>query len=573
MSNEMGELNGHAEFDYNGPNEQNRMWARHLAEEALEAPQDLSRDQRLPTDVFVVVAEILVGDRDLHASAQLNLVNRQIHESTLPVLYETVIFANQKAFERSMRFTNPKGWKYTKYLFVTKLTLALLRLHLRYQTQHLSEPTDDLVTFFPRLELLGLADETSTSPRNRDRPLHLTLYKPIRLPVLILACIPYKSNADQYSVTFFGTYYLRPDVARKRTKARPSFVRDIVQLDVRPGAYIVRNEGWTAVGMEAWHPLWSGYHFKLEITGEITDIGVENTLRTVVNHLTRYASTKALKKVLGKKDDIALSMKCSPSVLERFIELYESRQPAFLNLIVDLTAPVTKEDMKRYLFALGSTYSQHWGAYEHEPTKRHQFVGIHANAPALLPSWVRAFNLANDPEADQYWMQWHGEAQYGYSGEADDDEDNEQANMGNPLQVPHIPGFNGDARSGFVMTLCRALMCGDQHQHGEQFWSRGYPCVAPAPAAPANPRQGAPRPPHAPPGVGQLARARVPAPPTRPAMTPERAAQINAQMEQLRQNPGLAQQLVGMNPEMLRQFFRPDAPRPLPDVVLDIARA
>lgn len=127
------ELNGHEEFSYDGPNQQNTLWARHLADVLLERPvapnvshsavpslfrqltsMPVQADPRLPPDVVAVVAEILAGDNDLHTLTKLNRVSHEIHEGTLPVLYETVKFDDEKAVERGIRANSPKGWKYTK---------------------------------------------------------------------------------------------------------------------------------------------------------------------------------------------------------------------------------------------------------------------------------------------------------------------------------------------------------------------------------------------------------------------------------------------------------------------------
>lgn len=67
----------------------------------------------IPTDVFAVIAEILAGSRDLETLAHLNIASRQIHAGTLPVLYETLVFSDEKALSNAFK-RPPLGWKYTK---------------------------------------------------------------------------------------------------------------------------------------------------------------------------------------------------------------------------------------------------------------------------------------------------------------------------------------------------------------------------------------------------------------------------------------------------------------------------
>lgn len=76
----------------------------------------LQRDMWLPTEVWAVVAEILVGDAEVSTLAQLNVVNQEIHHGTLPVLFETVKFKTVDKFERSVRLSSPRAWMYTRYV-------------------------------------------------------------------------------------------------------------------------------------------------------------------------------------------------------------------------------------------------------------------------------------------------------------------------------------------------------------------------------------------------------------------------------------------------------------------------
>ncbi|KAJ9121274.1 hypothetical protein QFC24_004615 [Naganishia onofrii] len=107
------ELNGLAEYDYDSPNHQNETWARSMARSALESQREMTGDCIIPTDVFAVIAEILAGSRDLETLAHLNIASRQIHAGTLPVLYETLVFSDEKALSNAFQ-RPPLGWKYTK---------------------------------------------------------------------------------------------------------------------------------------------------------------------------------------------------------------------------------------------------------------------------------------------------------------------------------------------------------------------------------------------------------------------------------------------------------------------------
>ncbi|KAJ9095262.1 hypothetical protein QFC21_005628 [Naganishia friedmannii] len=590
-TNMEGELDSGVESSSNHPNQQNREWAQHLADEALAAPQDSSNDERLPTDVLVVVAEALASERDLNTLAKLNIAGRHVHEGTMPVLYETIVFADERAFERLVKSTNPKDWKYTKYillpssrfLFVTNTTLALLILHLRAQTLEENSPSADdlLLTAFPRLTLLGSTDSISPAPPlNHDHPLHLTLYKPFKLSEILRACTPYRSDEKEPGTTFFGATYLGTNTAEGSTPNRPDagYFCDIVGLDLRPGAFITRKDE-VAAGMEGWDARFSGRDFRLDVAEDVDAPGVEETLRIVLDHLALRAS----KKMTGQNKEIRLKVKCAPRVLEKIIELYDAR-PCFLNFEVDLTAPVTKEDMKRYLLAFGSAYEQHWPTHARYPAKSQVFLAIQARAPALHPSWWEEYNLDTDTEPEHMWMQYHGNGVFGNDGN-DFDEDGPVDNMGNaePLAQPAEIRRN-DERAGFVLTLSRDLMCREEHQDGTQFWSRNYHVAAPPPpAVPTNGQQPGPwrdAPPLSENQLRALLLAQVQAArraqgqaqsSARPVMTPERVARVEAH---LRQNPALVQQLMGgMNPDMLQEFRRQDGVQPLPDLGVDVARA
>ncbi|KAJ9112687.1 hypothetical protein QFC22_006189 [Naganishia vaughanmartiniae] len=478
-----GQLDGLAKGSANHPNQQNRVWAQHLADAALAQPQDSSQeDEALPTDVLVVVAELLAGDGNLKTLANLNITGRHIHEGTVPVLYETVIFANEKAVDSFVRNAKPTVWKYVKFLFVTGTDLALLRRHLPKQPQEDPPSLDDLLTTsFPRLTVFGSIDPTSPVPsRNHNRSLHLTLYKPFKLDDLLGPCIPNESQEDGVGITFFGTRFLRGAVTEGPNRIEPDLLGDIVALSVRPGAFILND---LAVGMDGWHATFSGIDFRLDIVEEVDQPGVVDTLRTVMDHLALYAS----KEMVEKKRDVQLKVKCTPRVLEKIIEMYEAR-PCFLNFEVDLTASVTEADMQRYLLAFGSAYQQHWSTHARHPVNGQIFLAIQAPAPALDPSWWREYNLANDSEAEHMWMQWHGDGHYGI-----DDNDFDEGHMENADandDEPAGPVVRDTEPSGFALTLSQNLMCRDRHQDGELIWSRSYHVAAPPPAAPTNGHQG-----------------------------------------------------------------------------------
>jgi hypothetical protein len=148
--------------------------------------------------------------------------------------------------------------------------------------------------------------------------------------------------------------------------------------------------------------------------------------------------------------------------------------------------------MKRYLLALGSAYSQHWPVHARNPASHQLFLEVQAPAPALEPSWWDEYHLDTDPEAEHMWMQWHGSGMYGHNG-ADFDEDDPADNMENVVFAILPPEALGrprvDERSGFVLTLSRALMLKSEHQDGIEFWSRSYQVAVPPPAVPTNGQQ------------------------------------------------------------------------------------
>lgn len=209
----------------------------------------------------------------------------------------------------------------SRNIFVTEITLPLLRLHLQYHSQQTGKPTNDLSTVFPRLTVLGLTDVTSSSlPNPYERPLYVTLYKPIDFTSFLRACLPFGLDGARQGISFFGTHYFQQTAATSR-KSPPHRLVNIARLEVRPGAGIVR-EKMSLVGMAGWHARWCGTDFALDVSGEANDIGVESTLRTVMDHLALYGTSK---KILGrmnrKQTHLDLDIRCTASVWERFVEL------------------------------------------------------------------------------------------------------------------------------------------------------------------------------------------------------------------------------------------------------------
>lgn len=72
---------------------------------------------RLPTELIVTIAELLAGDLALGSVAKLNLACRAIHQETLPVLFDTVVWGKTNSqwwIHRQGR--EPKGWKWTRFV-------------------------------------------------------------------------------------------------------------------------------------------------------------------------------------------------------------------------------------------------------------------------------------------------------------------------------------------------------------------------------------------------------------------------------------------------------------------------
>ncbi|KAJ9115800.1 hypothetical protein QFC22_004941 [Naganishia vaughanmartiniae] len=449
-------INGLVELEHDSPNQRNEMWAQRLARTALAARQNITvrsgssflrsfhseslpllrQGCKIPTDVVAMIAEILTGSRDLETLARLNVASNELHEGTLPVLYETVTFTDERALRHAFRKL-PAEWRYSKFVFVTETTLPQLQFQQQYHSRTQTSGTTRAI--FHRLTAMGLARPTSPASSfgsDRDRQLVLTLYRPFSFTSLLPACLP-------------------PDESEKGPVPEESLhvCQLLPRVDLSGTGIIPEKKMSTA--LEGWHVRWSGTDFAVELPGEVDDVGVEETLRTVMDHLALYSSSKlVVEKTTRKGISVHFKIKCAASVWEEFVELAV---------------------MKAYLTSIASLYHQHWSQYDQEDTSL--FLQLEARATKIDRDWIRKFNLVDDPGRHLNHQEWHGAAQYGWNGARDDDVDPEErwqhdlaarGQGGANLETDFLPG------SGFEMILSRALMWRDEHQHGEQFWSRGY---------------------------------------------------------------------------------------------------
>lgn len=65
-------------------------------------------------DVIEIIARKLAEDNALKTLAQLNLVSHDVHEETLPALYETLTLRTPEDMARIVDSAPPKGFKYVK---------------------------------------------------------------------------------------------------------------------------------------------------------------------------------------------------------------------------------------------------------------------------------------------------------------------------------------------------------------------------------------------------------------------------------------------------------------------------
>lgn len=71
---------------------------------------------RLPFDIISVIARILENGKAAKTLAELNRTCRIVHQDTLPILYECLTLETEKHFSKIVGFSNPKGWKWVKWV-------------------------------------------------------------------------------------------------------------------------------------------------------------------------------------------------------------------------------------------------------------------------------------------------------------------------------------------------------------------------------------------------------------------------------------------------------------------------
>jgi hypothetical protein len=69
---------------------------------------------QLPTELIVVIGEFLAGSFAYGSLANLNAATRAVHEETLPVLFDTVVWDDDKKWWIHEKGRVPDGWKYTR---------------------------------------------------------------------------------------------------------------------------------------------------------------------------------------------------------------------------------------------------------------------------------------------------------------------------------------------------------------------------------------------------------------------------------------------------------------------------
>lgn len=206
-----------------------------------------------------------------------------------------------------------------RYLFVTEITLPLVRLLHRYHTKDLLSTNTDHEHSFPKLALV-VTQQSCTEDRLTSRadwkcnPSHVTRYRSLSLPTLMNFCKPFERYSSSMGIGFFGSHHLEPgEVA---SGARPSKSRDIVDLTIKAGAGIKEYKG--PMELEGWRPTWVGTSFKLDIGNEEFRADVDGNLDCVLDHLALYVWAMS-QRAAGRLAH--LTLKCSAVVLDRFIEL------------------------------------------------------------------------------------------------------------------------------------------------------------------------------------------------------------------------------------------------------------
>lgn len=132
----------------------------------------LQAGPRLPTEVVAIAAELVIGDGDLHALAILNracvgLCTRgRCLSSTRPSGSTTSKLRSSRWGLSSLAVGCTRGkcdrqevdhvidLSVYRALFVTEITLPLVRLLARHLAQHSPSSTNDLQRLFPRLALV-----------------------------------------------------------------------------------------------------------------------------------------------------------------------------------------------------------------------------------------------------------------------------------------------------------------------------------------------------------------------------------------------------------------------------------
>lgn len=210
-------------------------------------------------------------------------------------------------------------------MFVDEAVYPLLRLHQRYSRELIdpssSEPLD-LLWSFPRLVIFGLGKRIEKAEyrvyQSREKPLHITLYRPISLPDLIHVCLPVHGGGYENirTLSFFGCFYHRLKKGQALPQIDFDIVRDIVGLTIKPGAYITRP-AYTR-DMRMWRPTKDGPDFELEIQGEGDEPGLEETVKMALAHLKVFMEWK---KEAAYGRGTRINLMCTSSYLERFCDM------------------------------------------------------------------------------------------------------------------------------------------------------------------------------------------------------------------------------------------------------------
>lgn len=69
---------------------------------------------QLPTELIVTIAEFLAGSFAYGSLAKLNLATRAVHEETLPVLFDTVVWETNRRWWIHEGGHVPRGLRYTR---------------------------------------------------------------------------------------------------------------------------------------------------------------------------------------------------------------------------------------------------------------------------------------------------------------------------------------------------------------------------------------------------------------------------------------------------------------------------